>query len=108
MLDSRRVSVGVGVVRSWDIVEVENGAQQFNAASLAKQIFGHLALMLLDDLDEPVRDAITVRHILSHTTGLPNWRPEGEPLRALRPPGQRWGYSSEGFVLLQRFLEDRL
>jgi CubicO group peptidase (beta-lactamase class C family) len=103
-----RVSVGVGVVRSWDVAEVEDGARQFNAASLAKQVIGHLALSLLDDLDEPVHEAITVRHILSHTSGLPNWRPEGQPLRALRPPGQRWGYSSEGFVLLQRFLAERL
>jgi CubicO group peptidase (beta-lactamase class C family) len=102
------MSVGVGVVRSWDLVEVEDGAHQFNAASLAKQVIGHLALTLLDDLDEPVHGGITVRHVLSHTTGLPNWRPEGEPLRALRPPGQRWGYSGEGFVLLQRLLEQRL
>ena len=50
---------------------------------------------------------ITVRHVLTHTTGLPNWRPDGQPLELLRPPGQRWGYSGEGFVLLQAHLERR-
>jgi CubicO group peptidase (beta-lactamase class C family) len=102
------MSVGVGVVRSWEVAEADEGARTFNAASLAKQVIGHLALTLLDDLDEPVQGAITVRHVLSHTTGLPNWRPAGQPLQPLRPPGQRWGYSGEGFVLLEQFLEQRL
>ena len=42
-----------------------------------------------------------------HTTGLPNWRPDGQPLEPLRGPGQRWGYSGEGFVLLQEHLQQR-
>ena len=78
-----------------------------NAASLVKQVIAHLALELVDDLDEPVCDDITVRHVLTHTTGLPNWRPAGQPLMPLRPPGQRWGYSGEGYVLLQHHLEAR-
>ena len=45
--------------------------------------------------------------MLTHTTGLPNWRPEGQPLTSLRPPGRRLGYSGEGFVLLQHYLEAR-
>ena len=102
------MSVGVGVVREWKLERVEGSTERFNAASLVKPVLAHLALVTLDDLDEPVHDEITVRHVLSHTTGLPNWRPEGKPLRASRPPGQRWGYSGEGFVLLLRFLERRL
>ena len=78
-----------------------------NAASLVKQVIAHLALELIRDLDESVLDEITVRHVLTHTTGLPNWRPDGQPLEPLRPPGQRWGYSGEGFVLLQGHLERR-
>ena len=78
-----------------------------NAASLVKQVIAHLALEVSEDLDEPVSGDITVRHVLSHTTGLPNWRPEGDVLRPLRPPGRRWCYSGEGFLLLQRHLERR-
>jgi len=78
-----------------------------DAASLVKQVIAHVALAVVDDLDEPVHETITVRHVLTHTTGLPNWRPDGEPLRPLRPPGVRWGYSGEGFVLLLRHLERR-
>ena len=76
-----------------------------NAASLVKQVLAHLAMELIGDLDEPVLNDITVRHVLTHTTGLPNWRPEGQSLSPLRPPSQRWGYSGEGFVLLQAHLE---
>jgi CubicO group peptidase (beta-lactamase class C family) len=78
-----------------------------NAASLVKQVIAHLALEFIEDFDEPVFGDITVLHVLTHTTGLPNWRPEGMPLEPLRPPGQRWGYSGEGFVLLQEHLERR-
>lgn len=75
------------------------------AASLGKLIIGHLALAEIEDLDVPISGDITTRHVLSHTTGLPNWRDDGQPLAALRPPGRRWGYSGEGFVLLQKHLE---
>lgn len=95
----------IGTVRLWRLAEVEGTAEPMNAASLVKLVIGHLALELIEDLDQPLHGDITVRHVLSHTTGLPNWRPEGEALSALRPPGIRWGYSGEGFVLLQRRLE---
>jgi CubicO group peptidase (beta-lactamase class C family) len=97
----------VAVVRGWRLGRMEGDAAVMNAASLVKQVVAHLALELVDELDEPVVGGITVRHVLTHTTGLPNWRPPGKPLEALRPPGQRWGYSGEGFVLLQRHLERR-
>src|SRR5688572_33335887 len=96
----------VAVVRAWEVVRVEGDAAVMNAASLVKQVIAHLALALVD-LDERVLDDITVRHVVTHTTGLPNWRPVGEPLVPLRAPGQRWGYSGEGFVLLQHHLERR-
>lgn len=95
------------VVRGWELARVEGDAGVMSAASLVKQVIGHVALAVVDNLDDPVAGAITVGHVLTHTTGLPNWRPEGEPLRPLRPPGRRWGYSGEGFVLLQSHLEDR-
>ncbi len=95
------------VVRGWEVVEVRGDPAPMKAASLVKLVLGHLALALIDDLDEPIHGDITTRHVLSHTTGLPNWRPAGEPLAPLRPPGARWGYSGEGFVLLQNELERR-
>ena len=97
----------VAVVREWQVARVSGTDEPMNAASLVKQVIGHLALAVVDDLDEAVHDGITVRHVLSHTTGLPNWRPGGEALVALRPPGVQWGYSGEGFVLLQAHLERR-
>ncbi len=97
----------VGVVRNWQLVQVSGDVTVMNAASLVKQVIAHLALEVTEDLDEPVFGDITVRHVVTHTTGLPNWRPEGQLLEPLRPPGQRWGYSGEGFVLLQEHLQRR-
>jgi hypothetical protein len=101
------VQAGVAVVRGWELARHDGHDEPLNAASLVKQVIGHVTLAVVDDLDEPVLDDITVRHVLSHTTGLPNWRPAGEPLQAQRPPGTRWGYSGEGFVLLGAHLERR-
>lgn len=94
----------------------------FEAASLSKPVVAHAALQLVDagklDLDEPLSDlagalvpddfasaTITVRHVLSHTTGLPNWRRNDVPLRTYFPPGSRFSYSGEGFVYLQSAIE---
>jgi CubicO group peptidase (beta-lactamase class C family) len=100
------VRCSVGVVRAWELAGTEGDDGPMKAASLVKPVLAHLALALIDDLDAPLRGDITVRHVLSHTTGLPNWRESVELVR-LRPPGTRWGYSGEGFVLLQGELERR-
>ncbi len=103
----------------------------FEAASLGKPLFAYVMMQrVLDgalDLDRPLAIGlerlpsedealfrqITARHVLSHTTGLPNWRPkhftpEPEPLRVHRVPGSAYGYSGEGFMYLQRVSEGRL
>jgi CubicO group peptidase (beta-lactamase class C family) len=98
------VRVSVAVVRGGRLDNVEGDTGRMPSASLVKLIIGHLALELVDDLDQPIAGDISTRHVLSHTTGLPNWR-EGEELVPIRPPGTRWGYSGEGFVLLQHELE---
>ncbi len=99
--------IAVAVVRDQRLVSVEGEIGVMNAASLVKPVIAQVALEVIDDLDEPVFGQITVRHVLTHTTGLPNWRPSGSELAPLRSPGVRWGYSGEGFVLLMHHLEQR-
>jgi CubicO group peptidase (beta-lactamase class C family) len=90
----------------------------FEAASLTKPVVARLAIDLhrarLLDIDAPLSVArrradagldprferLTPRHILSHRSGLPNWRPKGEPLGFLFEPGSREHYSGEAFNLL--------
>ena len=45
--------------------------------------------------NDPQFDLITARHVLSHSTGLPNWRSSANPLRVNFTPGQKYGYSGE-------------
>ena len=47
--------------------------------------------------------AITVRMVLNHTSGLPGW--SSAPLKVETTPGTKWNYSGEGYVLLQRAVE---
>jgi CubicO group peptidase (beta-lactamase class C family) len=103
------------------------------AASLTKAMFAHLVMQLVDDgaidLDTPIGkylpkplpayekyadlagdarwERITPRMLLSHTSGLPNWRffePE-EKLRIRSDPGTHFGYSGEGINLLHFVIE---
>ncbi len=95
----------------------------FQAASLSKPLFAYAVLGLVHrghlNLDAPLTTylpdpyvaddslltAITARRVLCHLTGWPNWRPTGEPLVRLRPPGEAFGYSGEGYVYLQTVVE---
>jgi len=95
----------------------------FPAASLGKQVFAYLALLLVDEgkleLDKPLRnyvtedaptgplgEKITARHVLSHSSGLRNWRGEhGQEFVAAFEPGTKFRYSGEGFYYLMRCLE---
>ncbi len=94
----------------------------FEAASLSKVVFTYAVLKLVDQgkldldtplthyldapyIDDPRLDAITARLVLSHRTGFPNWRPDGQPLVIHFTPGDHFSYSGEGFVYLQRAVE---
>jgi len=56
-----------------------------------------------DLVTDPRLQAITVRMVLNHTSGLPNWA--RGPLNFESIPGTKWHYSGEGYVLLQRAVE---
>ena len=95
----------------------------FEAASLSKPVFAYGALKLVDqgtlDLDTPLTrylpkpyiegdarlEKITARIVLSHRTGFPNWRPDGNALTIHFAPGERFSYSGEGFVYLAKVVE---
>jgi len=120
----------------------------WDLASLTKVVgLTTAAMMLVDegklDLDAPVTryvsafraggDAVRVRHLLTHTSGLPAWKPFYQQVRERRqmftlvdreplevPPGTRMAYSDLGAMLetqvvetltgrrLDRFLAERL
>lgn len=128
LIQDRQVAWSKGYgVSSAISAETITPATVFEAASMSKPVFALLALQLVEegrlDLDRPLaeygpervlpdlpeRRAISARMALSHTSGLPNWRPGGEELEGPVPllfrPGSRFGYSGEGFFQLQRSLE---
>jgi CubicO group peptidase (beta-lactamase class C family) len=95
----------------------------FPGASLGKPIFACFVLKLAQegaiDLDRPLNqylqedaltgqwaDKVTPRHVLTHSTGLPNWRSrDDDKLTPAFEPGSRFQYSGEGFFHLQRVVE---
>ncbi len=117
-------SFGVADVRSGRPV---TGATLFEACSMSKPVFAYLVMKLVEmgklDLDRPLaeylplddppaqkdKELITTRMVLSHTTGLPNWRKGDEeregPLPVTFRPGSRFSYSGEGVFYLQRVVE---
>ncbi len=107
----------------------------FQAASLSKPVFAYVVMKLVDEgkleLDAPLTQylaqgyrhqhdplkkqpydlvtdprlqMITARMVLNHTSGLPNWA--SGPLKFNATPGEKWMYSGEGFILLQRAVEN--
>lgn len=108
-------------------------ATVFGALSWSKTMFAYVVMQLVDegaiDLDTPLteyfgqpihtledygdlpedgpQDRLTARLVLTHRTGLPNWRwlTEDGKLQFIFEPGTRFGYSGEGIRLLQRAVE---
>lgn len=110
---------------------------RFLVASLTKPVVAIAAMLLLErgslDLDDRVvdylpdftgdsKEDVRIRHLLTHTSGLPDQLPENTALRAshaqlaafiegtcrhplLFPPGTRVRYQSMGFALLAAIIE---
>lgn len=57
-----------------------------------------------DVVKDPLLNQVTARMVLDHTAGLPNWALG--PLRFINVPGAKWSYSGEGYVYLQRAVEE--
>jgi CubicO group peptidase (beta-lactamase class C family) len=123
VIDNGRVAwaKGFGVMRAGGTASVTE-ATRFEAASLSKPVTAYVALQLVDagrlaldtplaqymkypDLpDDPRAATMTARHVLSHTTGFANWR-RRDPLKLFFAPGERFSYSGEGYVYLQKVIE---
>ena len=129
--------------KAWGVQRSGEGSQideqtLFEAASLTKPVFAYGVFKLVRDkeidLDKPLSEylqepyikederinKITARMVLSHTSGLPNWRPEflietdtgidysksPGPLKIQFDPGTWFGYSAEGYNYLQHVVEN--
>jgi CubicO group peptidase (beta-lactamase class C family) len=122
-------SRGFGV-RSAETQEAVTDETIYEACSLSKPVFAYEVMKLVEtgrlDLDKPLIEyagdayteetflggaieddrirRITPRMVLSHTPGFPNWRQQRH-IRIDFEPGQKFSYSGEGFVFLQRIVE---
>lgn len=95
----------------------------FQAASLSKPVFAYAVLKMHEtgalNLDAPLSEylsepyipdeprlkLISMRHVLNHTTGFPNWSRDN-PLSINHYPGEMFSYSGEGYVYLQKVVEE--
>ena len=99
------------------------GETVFEAASLSKPVFAYGVLKLVEQgklgLDTPLTlylpkpfvagderlAKITARIVLSHRTGFPNWPADDGSVSIYFTPGARFSYSGEGYIYLQRVVE---
>lgn len=131
-------ALGIGVIKAGQLKQVKVYGELkkgetapfntiFNVASLTKPVVAMVILKLVSlgkwNLDEPldrywidpdIKDdprhkKLTTRLILSHQTGLPNWRwlNKSKKLEFAFEPGTSFQYSGEGFEYLRKALESK-
>jgi CubicO group peptidase (beta-lactamase class C family) len=131
-------AVGISIIRDGKLSECKvygelrkgipaNDSAIFSIASVTKTIVAMLTLKLVEagqwDLDEPLYKywidpdvagdvrykKLTTRYVLSHQSGLPNWRSDldSKKLEFLFEPGTKYQYSGEGFEYLKKALEQK-
>lgn len=94
----------------------------FAAASLSKPLFAYAVMKMVErgklKLDTSLTEytakpyikderlkLITARQVLCHTTGFPNWS-GNTPVWIQNTPGTKFNYSSEGYLYLQKVIEE--
>ncbi|KTD60086.1 putative secreted esterase [Legionella sainthelensi] len=127
------ISVGKKNLQPKDAEMTVNNKTRFPASSLSKIVFTYLILQLVKQkqiaLDEPLHDILhyerfkvdgeypkkakelTARHILSHTTGLPNFGASlSSPLifDSKSKLSEGYSYSGEAFLYLQKAIEAKI
>jgi CubicO group peptidase (beta-lactamase class C family) len=95
-----------------------DGDTVFECASISKTVFAYAIMKLCEkgtlDLDKPLADygvslglndpraaQITARQVLSHQSGLQDFRSSEDPLKFYFDPGKGFMYSGEGYFYLQ-------
>lgn len=120
-LEEGKIKGSFALGKANDKNQTVNQETVFSGASLSKTIFAYLIMQLVDEglinldtplseyykypdiQDEPNHKLVTAKMVLSHTSGLPNWR--SGKLKFKYDPGERFSYSGEGYVWLQRVVE---
>lgn len=131
-------ALGIGIIQNGQLQQVDVFGVMakdkpapyntiFNVASLTKPVTAIVALKLVSlgkwNLDQPLHkywtdpdiasdarhEQLTTRLVLSHQTGLPNWRGDSpdHQLHFLFEPGTQYQYSGEGFEYLRKALEKK-
>ena len=125
-------SKGIGVKNANSKEPVDENTI-YEACSLSKPVFAYAVLKMVEkgiiDLDKKLMSyvtdeyieknflrtkiedenfrKITARNILTHTPGFPNWRGR-DNLNINFTPGEKFSYSGEGYVFLQKVVESIL
>ncbi|WP_395373883.1 serine hydrolase domain-containing protein [Marinicella sp. W31] len=140
LLEKHKINtIGVSVIKAGKIAWMDHYGEQspdvpaskktlFDVGSITKTVATQTILQLVQEglisLDEPMskywvdpdliedkrHNLLTPRMVLTHSTGLPNWRffSQDGKLKFINAPGTTYGYSGEGFQYLAKFIEKKL